>query len=293
MRKHNVSINEADFKNEEDDNPGDYSEEQSEVLCKLLDNDSECLHIQEVYVNEVSDDTSPIMYRVRVNDQVATALFNTGSSMSVISAKFFDSLKHKPKIITCSRTFRAAGGEALFPKGECFLQIEIGKQIFRDRVIIVQNLSCDDTFGAAMHSLYHIAMGFSITGRHFLSVNGQMLAQSIPIPTMETIIKNNGKVKLGPTFLLTVTSIKTPPNIRANQIYETSHKFPLPSGVIPVDVVHTIDGKVPHELNIPILNTNNNVANITKNTALFSLKLAEQAENISSIEWDRLLQTKQ
>ena len=41
------------------------------------------------------------------------------------------------------------------------------------------------------------------------------------------------------------------------------------------------------------MNTNNNVANITKNTALFSLELAEQAENIFSIEWDRLLQTKQ
>ena len=40
-KKHNVSINEAYFKNEEDDNPGNYSEEQAEVLCELLDNDSE------------------------------------------------------------------------------------------------------------------------------------------------------------------------------------------------------------------------------------------------------------
>ena len=59
-----------------------------EVLCKLLDNDSEWLHIQEVYVNEVGNDPSPIMYRVRVNDQAATVLFDTGANMSVISAKF-------------------------------------------------------------------------------------------------------------------------------------------------------------------------------------------------------------
>ena len=83
------------------------------------------------------------MYRVRVNNQVTTALFDTGASMSVISAKVFNSLKHKPKIITCRRALRAAGGKALFQKGECFLQIKIGKQIFRDRVIIVQNLSHD------------------------------------------------------------------------------------------------------------------------------------------------------
>ena len=39
-KKNNVSINEAYFKNEEDDNPGNYSEGQAEELCKLLDTDS-------------------------------------------------------------------------------------------------------------------------------------------------------------------------------------------------------------------------------------------------------------
>ena len=39
-KKNSVSINEVDFKNEEDDNPGDYSEGQAEELCKLLDTDS-------------------------------------------------------------------------------------------------------------------------------------------------------------------------------------------------------------------------------------------------------------
>ena len=34
--------------------------------------------------------------------------------------------------------------------------------------------------------------------------------------------------------------------------------------MMPVDVVHKIDKKVPYELNIPILNTNNNVANINQ-----------------------------
>ena len=41
VKIYNVSINKAYFKNEEDDNPGNYSEEQAEVLCELLDNDSE------------------------------------------------------------------------------------------------------------------------------------------------------------------------------------------------------------------------------------------------------------
>ena len=40
-KKNNVSINKVYFENEEDDNSGNYSEEQEEELCKLLDADSE------------------------------------------------------------------------------------------------------------------------------------------------------------------------------------------------------------------------------------------------------------
>ena len=40
-KKNSVSINEVYFKNEEDDNPGNYSEEQVEELYKLLDTNSE------------------------------------------------------------------------------------------------------------------------------------------------------------------------------------------------------------------------------------------------------------
>ena len=40
-KKNSISINEAYFENEEDDNPGNYSEEQVEELCKLYDTGSE------------------------------------------------------------------------------------------------------------------------------------------------------------------------------------------------------------------------------------------------------------
>ena len=172
-------------------------------------------------MNEVGDDTSPILYRV--NCQPATALFDTGVSMSVISTTFFNSLKHKPKILKCSRTLRGAGGEALIPKGECFLQIKVSKQMFRDRVVIVNNLYCDYIIGTVIHRLYHVATGFSITGKHFLSVNGQMVVQSIPTPTIEPIIENKGKIKLSP-HSITVVSIKTPPDINTNQTYEINYQ---------------------------------------------------------------------
>ena len=212
--------------------------------------------------------------------------------MSFISTKIFDSLNHKPKIITCSRTLRGTGGESLILKGKCFPKIKIGKQTFRDRVVIVHNLNCNYIIGAAMQRSYHKATGFSIMGRHFLSVNGLVFVQSIPTLTIEAIIKNKGKIK-SHTHSITIVSIKTPSNISTNQIYKTNCKFPLPSSMIPIDVMHKIDDKVPHELNIPILNTNNNIASITKNTALLYLRLAEEADDIFSLDWDTLLQSRQ
>ena len=99
---------------------------------------------------------------------------------------------------------RGARGEAVIPKGECFLQIKIGKQTFRDRIVIVHNPNHDYIIGTVIQRSYPIATGFSITDRHFLYVNGQMFAQSIPTPTIEAIIKNKGKIKLSPHSITVV-----------------------------------------------------------------------------------------
>ena len=42
-----------------------------------------------------------------------------------------------------------------------------------------------------------------------------------------------------------------------------------------------------------MLNTNNHIASIAKNTALTSLRPAENVDSIFSLDWDRLLQTRQ
>ena len=63
--------------------------------------------------------------------------------------------------------------------------------------------------------------------------------------------------------------------------------------MIPIDVVHKFDNKGPCELKVSILNTNNNIANITKNMALVSLRLAEKVNSICNLNWEMLLQTKQ
>ena len=70
--------------------------------------------------------------------------------------KLFDSLKHKPKVLQCNRALRGARGKALIPKGECFLQIKIGKKTFRDWVIIIKHLNCDYIISATIQRSYHM-----------------------------------------------------------------------------------------------------------------------------------------
>ena len=78
-----------------------------------------------------------------------------------------------------------------------------------------------------MQGSYYMSTGFNITSRHFLSVNGQMVAQSVTTLTIEPVIKTKGKIKLYP-HAIAIISIKTPPNIDINHVYELNHRFSLP-----------------------------------------------------------------
>ena len=48
---------------------------------------------------------------------------------------FCNKLQNKPKLAKWSRNILDASGEALIPIEECFIQLQIGKKLFMDRVI--------------------------------------------------------------------------------------------------------------------------------------------------------------
>ena len=57
-----------------------------------------------------------------------------------------------------------------------------------------------------------------------------------------------------------------------NNIYELDFStFQLPKGVIPLDVMHHMDHKMPQTLQIPILNTNNTISKLQKNSPIATL----------------------
>ena len=173
-----------------------------------------------------------------------------------MSRHFLERLHSKPKLIKCTRNISGAAGEALVPAGECFIQLQIGKKMFRDRVIVIENVRGDYILAQVLHRSDRFCTGYMISGRHYIIINSEMVVQAILQGTNIPILKTKGKVNLPPVSI-SIVGIKTP--TLQNHLYELNlDTFQLPDSIILLDILHRIDHKTPQSLSVPILNTNNN-----------------------------------
>ena len=92
-------------------------------------------------------------------------------------------------------------------------------------------------------------------------------------------------------YAVTIISVKTPPNLDPQQLYECGERLQLPEGVVALQVQHKLDHKMPTELKIPLLNTNKRDVYITKNTAIMTLQATSKVQDICSLEWRRQVDT--
>ena len=70
-----------------------------------------------------------------------------------------------------------------------------------------------------LHRAYKCSKGYSTTGKHYIMVNGEMIAEAISQATDNPIIKTKGKITL-PPMSFSVISVKTPPHHNTNNVYE-------------------------------------------------------------------------
>ena len=192
------------------------------------------------------------------------ALYDTGTSMSCMAKSIFETLSINPKLIPYNRFTAGAGGKVLRPVGECFIQLQIGKKVFRDRVAVIKNLWCKYISGQVLHRFYWFGTRYSTTGRHCITINGQVIAQAILQTTDYPIIKTKGKVTLPPMSVSTV-EVKTPKITDSTNLYKlNADTFQLPEGIIPLDALQRVSHKTPQYLSIPILNAKNIPFGISK-----------------------------
>ena len=153
-RKDNISVNEATFSTGQETM---YLVEQAkQLLGNMQFSDSECRsdwldrYIQDVPIDDVNLE-NVILYKVKVNNVEVKALYDTSMSISVMAKCFFDRLQNRPKLVRFNRSISGAGGEALIPVGECFIQLQISKRTFQDRVIVIENLKYNYILGQLLH----------------------------------------------------------------------------------------------------------------------------------------------
>ena len=114
-------------------------------------------------------------------------------------------------------------------------------------------------------------MGYLTSGRHYITCNGEMLVQSCLQLTTNPILKAKGKIKLLGSSI-SVIEVRTPKIPDPNNIYELDfNTFQLPKRVILLDMMHHMDHKMPQTLKLPILNINNSISNLGKNSPTATL----------------------
>ena len=74
-----------------------------------------------------------------------------------------------------------------------------------------------------------------------------------------------------------------PRNIQVNNLFEITLDQQLHKGLIPLDVLHNIQHKLPQEMLIPLLSKMNSVVKLPKNTVLGSITKVDNAEYVQNI----------
>ena len=94
----------------------------------------------EAIINEVFINGFHALYNIQIGKLHTKALFNTGASINAISFKFYSSMQQHLKMLPTSRKVVSADGDSLGHIDEVHIQFRIGKVVFNNMFIILNNL---------------------------------------------------------------------------------------------------------------------------------------------------------
>ena len=83
------------------------------------------------------------------------------------------------------------------------------KRVFRDWVVVIDNLRHKFILGQVLHRSYQFGTGYSTTSKYFIMINVQVIAQSISQPLDYPIVKTKGRITLLPVSV-SIFEVKTP-----------------------------------------------------------------------------------
>ena len=134
--------------------------------------------------------------------------------------------------------------------------------------MVIHKLRHKYTLGQVLHRSYQFGTGYLTIGKHYITINGQVIVQLVSQPLDCLIIKMNGRVILPPVSV-SVIEVKTQTLTNTTNLYKINADIiQLPDGAILLDILHRVNHKTPQHLNILVLNTNNVSCSIGKNMPL-------------------------
>ena len=147
--------------------------------------------------------------------------------------------------------------------------------------VILNNLQRDIILRLPWQCNYRIGCTWNREGKHLLTSKNKFLALSLTLQSPNQLIKTKGHCILQ-SRSITWISVKTPRNIQANNLLEVTFNRQLPKGLIPLDVLHSIEHKLSQKMLILLLNVMNTVIKLSKNTILGSVNKVNNMDSVQS-----------
>ena len=84
--------------------------------------------------------------------------------------------------------------------------------------MVIKNLRHKYIFGKVLHRSYWFGTSYSTTGKHYIAINRQVIAQSVSQPLDYLIIKMKGRVPLPPVSV-SIIEVKIPKLTNTTNLY--------------------------------------------------------------------------
>ena len=91
---------------------------------------------------------------------------------------------------------------------------------------------------------------------------------------------------------ITWISIQPLQNLDNSSLYEINLDRQLLTSIIPLDMLHNLNHKQPHELMIPLLNMAHTDVKLLKNTVLGLFSRVDNVDYIHEVSWEKMQTTK-
>ena len=199
-------------------------------------------------------------------------------------------MEQQLKVLPTSRKVVSADGDSLGPIGEVHLKFKIGNIVFHERFMILNNLQCDIILWLPWQWNYRIRCTWNQEGKHPITIKNHFLALSIAPYILRQLVKTKAQCTLQHRLIMWI-SIQTPWSLDTNSLFKINLDRQLPKGIIPLDVLHSINHKQPQVLIMPILNIANTDIKLLKNTVLGSLTRVNSIDSIHNVSWTKMKPT--